>query len=162
MIAEKRKYIHDIKNKEVAKEIFKLLEIFSEGFINNEMEIVICHPVNPVDVYEGEEPYYKAFHGKGRNVYCNVYFCINSCSDKKDVQAKVLEWWSRDAYKTQFAGSKVTEIIQDYIRRGINEYLKTCFSRDDMETIYCHLGNSINHALTMKFIESKFNMEVLK
>lgn len=156
------KSVSEIKNKEVQKEVFKLLEIFEEGFINDEMEIVICHPVNPVDVYEGDDIYYKTLHGRGRNVYCNVYFLIENCKTKKDVQCKVLEWWSRDACKAIHGSEKVSEIIQDYIRRGINEYLRTDFTRDDMCQIYCRLGNAIHHDLTLKFIESGFNMEVLK
>lgn len=156
------KTIEDIKNKEVKKEIFKLLEIFEEGFINDELELVICHPVNPVDVYEGDEPFYKELHGRCRNVYRNVYFCVRNCETKKDVQAKVLEWWSRDASKTIHGGEKVTKIIQDYIRRGINEYLKTNFSHEDMLKIYNRLGNSIKHELTMRFIDSRFDMGMLQ
>lgn len=155
-----KRTIDDIKNPEVKKEVFKLLEIFEEGFLNSELELVICHPVNPVDVCE-EDFDYRLLHGQGRNVYCNVYFRTEDCKTKKDIQRKILEWWSRDAYKTMFAGEKVSQIIQDYIRFGINEYLNTDFSRGDMEKIYSKLGNGINHALCEKFIESNFDMKVL-
>ena len=158
---EDRKSISEIKNKEVQEEVFKLMEIFDESFLNYELELVICHPVNPVDIYEGEKLYYKVLHGRGRNVYCNVYFRTIDCQTKKDVQCKVLEWWSRDASKAIHGSEEVSRIIQDYIRRGINEYLHTDFSREDMHEIYCKLGNRINHELTLKFIDSKFDMKVL-
>ena len=91
-----------------------------------------------------------------------MYFCINGCETKKDVQAKVLEWWSREACKAMHGSEKTSAIVQDYILRGINEYLNTNFTRDEMSEIYSRLGNSIKHELTMRFIDSKFNMEILK
>lgn len=153
--------ITDIKNKEVQKEIFKLLELFEEGFLNSELELVVCHPVNPVDIAD-DEFYYRALHGKGRNVYCNVYFRTEDCKNALDVKMKVLEWWSRDAYKTRFASEKVDEIIHKYIRNNINEYLKTNFSEEDMELIYEKLGNGINHELCEAFVKSKFNLKLLE
>lgn len=48
------------------------------------------------------------------------------------------------------------------ILNGVNRYLGTRFSQDDMDEIYCRLGNAIKHELTIKFIESGFDFEVLK
>lgn len=155
------KSLEDIKNIEVRKEIFKLLEIFEEGFINSCLDLVICHPINPVDIADGEDFDYKIWHGKGRNVYCNVYFGIETCKSKLDVQRKVLEFWSRDAYKTEFAGKEVNKLIHKYIRNGINEYLGTSFDEKDMEKIYTYLGNGVNHRLCETFIKSKFDLNVL-
>lgn len=156
----KNKSIEDLENLEVRKEIFKLLEIFEEGFLNSELELVICHPINPVDI--ADDFIYRRLYRKGKNVYCNVYFNAKTCQSKLDVQRKVIEYWSRDAYKTQFAGEEVSEIIQDYIRQGINEYLKTDFDRDDMELIYTYLGNGINSKLCEEFIKNKFNLDIIR
>ena len=151
--------IEDIENEEVRKEVFKLLNIFEEGFLNSELELVICHPINPVDICD--DWLEKLQRGNGRNVYCNQYFRTDNCETKKDVQKKVLAYWSRGACKTRFGGGKVTELIQNYIRRGINEYLGTNFSKEEMETIYTYLGNGCNEDMCERFIASKFDMGVL-
>jgi len=155
-----------IGNEEVRKEVAKLLAIFPEGFINPCRELVICHPINPVDVSgltaeDIKDANYRFVHGKGRNMYCNVYFLTDGCENANDVKAKVIEWWSRDAHKTQFGGRESTKIIQRYIRNGINEYLGTGFDEEDLSTIYTYLGNAINHRLTLKFIESGYNMAII-
>ena len=157
----KKRSIEEIENIEVRKEISKLLEIFEEGFLNSELELVICHPINATDHCTWD---YKYLHKvSGRNVYCNVYFLTSNCKSKKDVIAKVLEWWSRDAYKSEFpCGESTSVVIQDYIREGINEYLGTDFSREDMELIYTYLGNAIHHDLCLKFIESGYDLSLLK
>lgn len=44
----------------------------------------------------------------------------------------------------------------------VNDYLGTAFTQDDMDKIYGRLRNAIHHDLTIKFIESGYDMEVLK
>ena len=44
---------------------------------------------------------------------------------------------------------------------GINMFLHTDFSFDDMEIIYTYLGNACNHKKTIRFIESGYDMHVL-
>ena len=155
-----RRELEDIKNLEVRKEVFKILEIFEEGFLNSQLELVICHPVNPVDICDDFD--YRIWHGKGRNVYCNYYFRTEDCNSKMDIKCKVLAWWSRAAFKEEPAGRQASEVIQDYVRRGINEYLGTNFSREDMELIYIYLGNDINRKLCEEFIKSKYDLSLLE
>ena len=45
---------------------------------------------------------------------------------------------------------------------GINQFLGTDFTEKDMEQIYTYLGNRCNHAKTLKFITSGYDMSVLK
>ena len=45
---------------------------------------------------------------------------------------------------------------------GINDFLETDFTESDMEEIYRHLGNAINHEKTMRFIESGYDFKVLE
>ena len=45
---------------------------------------------------------------------------------------------------------------------GINNYMDTDFTEDEMMEIYTYLGNACNHKKTIRFIESGYNMEVLK
>ena len=147
MTRERTKSIDEIENEIVRNEIFKLMKIFPESFLNLELELVTCHPLKV----------------RGKKVYGNVYFCTKYCHTKKDVQCKVLEWWSRDAHKTMFDCSEtISEIVQNYVREGINRYLGTNFSWEDMSVIYDRLGNAIDHDLTIKFIDSGFDMKLLR
>jgi hypothetical protein len=42
---------------------------------------------------------------------------------------------------------------------GINQFLGTSFTHDDMELIYTYLGNAIKHDKTVEFItKANYNM----
>ncbi len=85
----------------------------------------------------------------------NAYINLTHCKNLNDVKAKVLEGFSRDAYKTEPYRSKVAnEKFHKFMRIGINVFLCTNFSSDDMEIIYTHLGNGVSHKKTMAFIRS--------
>lgn len=93
----------------------------------------------------------------------NEYFRLEDCECEFDVKCKVLEWLSRGAYKTEpFVSYKKNSDFHEFMLNGINKYLGTNFSHDDMEIIYTYLGNRCNHSLTEKFIESGYDMSVLK
>lgn len=76
--------------------------------------------------------------------------------DDENMACKVLEWLSRPALK------EGNETVRRWYLIGINKYLGTKFSHEDIEEIYCKLGNEVNRPLTLKFIESGYDMEVLK
>lgn len=93
----------------------------------------------------------------------NEYFRINVCKTELDVKCKVLEWLSRGAYKTEpFRQKTKNDKFHEFMLNGINKYLGTDFTYEDMELIYCELGNAVNHELTVKFIESGFVLSVLR
>lgn len=93
----------------------------------------------------------------------NEYFRLEDCETELDVKCKVLEWLSRGAYKTEpFDNYNQNESFHEFMLNGINTYLGTNFSYDDMEIIYTYLGNRCNHPKTVKFIESGYDMSVLK
>lgn len=48
------------------------------------------------------------------------------------------------------------------MRNGINSFLDTDFSEDEMMEIYTYLGNACNHRKTIKFIKSGYDFKVLK
>lgn len=79
----------------------------------------------------------------------NPYFCLADCKNELDVKCKVLEWFSRPACKNK------------YMLDGINRFLETDFSFEDMELIYQELGNGVNRNLTLKFIKSGYDLNVL-
>ena len=86
----------------------------------------------------------------------NSYFCLEDVQTETDLIATILEWLSREACK---GGTKK---IQAYHLDGINDFLGTSFSQEDMEIIYTYLGNRINHAKTLRFIESGYDISILK
>ena len=93
----------------------------------------------------------------------NEYFKIADCADDLEVKYKVLEWLSRGASKTEpFRSKKKNEEFSCFMISGINMFLGTEFTREDMLLIYQELGNKVDRALTEKFVESGYDLNVLK
>lgn len=93
----------------------------------------------------------------------NEYFRLEDCVTEFDVKCKVLEWLSRGAYKTcPFNSNLKNERFHNFMLNGINDFLGTDFTEDDIEIIYTVLGNRCNHQKTMLFVECGYNMSVLK
>ena len=91
------------------------------------------------------------------------YFRLEDCETEEDVTAKVLEWLSREAYKSQHFNTELrNKEVHEYHRRGINAFCGTNFTHEDMEIIYTKLGNRVNHKLTLDFIHSGYDMAVLE
>lgn len=92
----------------------------------------------------------------------NEYFILHNCETELDVKCKVLEWFSRGAYKTEpYRSKKKNDEFHAFMLNGINQFLGTEFTEDDMEQIYTYLGNACNHEKTVAFIESGYIMTVL-
>lgn len=92
----------------------------------------------------------------------NAYFKIDNCKSELDIKCKVLEWLSRDAHKAEpFRARRKNEEYRAFMMGGINRYLGTSFTDEQMETIYTYLGNACNHEKTIRFIESGFDMFLL-
>ena len=118
----------------------KLFFAFPNGFINHNLEF-IAHTHHRV----------------------NSYFRLEDCETEEDVAAKVLEWLSREAYKSQhFNSDRRNRQVHEYHLEGINAFCGTLFTEDDIEEIYTYLGNSVNHQLTLDFIRSGYDLAVLK
>ncbi len=93
----------------------------------------------------------------------STYFRLVDCYTEFDVQCKVLEWLSRAAHKTApFNSDRKNKEFNKFILNGINNYLGTNFTEDDMDIIYTYLGNHCNHKKTVKFILSGYDMAALK
>lgn len=93
----------------------------------------------------------------------NSYFRLSDCDSDEDVQAKVLEWLSRDAYKSEhYQTKKKNEQVHKYHLDGINSFLGTEFTPEDVAVIYQELGNCINHNKTLEFIRSGYDMTLIK
>ena len=93
----------------------------------------------------------------------NEYFLLEDCNTWTEVKCKVLEWLSRGAYKTcPYTSKKKNDEFHAFMLNGINAFLQTDFDEKDMALIYQRLGNRVNHALTMEFVISGYNMALLE
>ena len=85
----------------------------------------------------------------------NTYFRLDGVETERDMKAKILEWLSREAAKSISAES------QRYHLNGINSFLGTDFTQEEMYEIYTYLGNACNHEKTLRFIDSGFDLSIL-
>lgn len=93
----------------------------------------------------------------------NQYISLKACKNEIELKCRVLEWFSRGAYKTEYYNSvKKNNKLHRHMLNGINKFLGTLFTEEDMEKIYTHLGNGCNHEKTIKFIESGYDMKILE
>lgn len=93
----------------------------------------------------------------------NQYFSLDNCENELDIKCKLLEWFSRPAYKTEpYSSKKKNNELHSFMADGVNEFLDTNFNEKDFELVYTYLGNACNHKRTIKFIESGYDMNVLK
>lgn len=84
------------------------------------------------------------------------YFMLGNITDETQLKAKILEYLSRGAVK----GVSPKERKLHF--EGINKLLGTNFTPEEMETIYTYLGNGIKHKLCVKFVESGYDMTVIR
>lgn len=92
----------------------------------------------------------------------NTYLCLGNCKKPIDIECKVLEWFSRPASKGMpYSQGWRNKRFRKFMLEGINDFLETDFTESDMEEIYQHLGNAINHEKTVQFVESGYDFKVL-
>lgn len=95
--------------------------------------------------------------------YANEYFILKDCETEDDVKFKILAWFSRAAHKTQpYNSEKSNDKFHKFMLEGINKFLGTEFTEDDMAVIYDHFGNGINKKECYEFIKQKYDMSMLK
>ena len=119
-------------------EIFNVMKCFPNTFVNSFGEVII-------------------------SVKGNVYFTATNCKTKEDVICKLLEWCSRPMAKGEPYRSDERNIEwRNSLICGLNKYLGTNFTQDDMYWIYDKLGNGVDHELTVKFIESGYDLSLVR
>lgn len=95
--------------------------------------------------------------------YANEFFIFQNCETEEDVNCKVLEWFSRAASKgTPYKQDWRNKKFREFMLNGMNQFLHTNFSIDDVSIIYTALGNACNHAKTIEFVRSGYNIDMLK
>lgn len=116
----------------------KLAKAFPDSFINTSLEFIA--------------------HERA-----NEYFRLEDCESEFDVKCKVLEWLSRGAHETcPFNTNLKNERFHNFMLNGINDFLGTDFTEEDISVIYDHLGNRVNHKLTEQFVNSGYDMSLLE
>lgn len=110
---------------------------FSDSFINNRNELILIPKTN-------------------------LYFSLKDIENEIDLKCKLLEWCSRDAFKSQpFNQQWRNNRYNKQVAESINTILETEFDEDDFEDIYIKLGNGINRKLCIDFIESNYDFKLL-
>lgn len=120
-------------DKELLEDVKSLLKIF-DGFINYNFELIL---------------------DEDRNIYTDLKLLEN----KKDLLKNIFEWKSRECSKFN---DKETEKFRNNINKFLNKSIGRTFTKDEFEIIYINLGNGVNKKLTKKFIDSNFDLELLK
>lgn len=85
----------------------------------------------------------------------NIYLILENINNELDLKCQVISWLSRPSH------IGISNYWKKRIRNIFNEYLETNFSKDEMELIYCYLGNNCNKEKTIKFINSNYDLNVL-
>lgn len=118
--------------------LLDLCRAFTEGSINGCAEFFPCEAVG-------------------------TYISLENCASDEELKCKVLEWFSRDAFKSEpFYTDEGNDAFHQYTLHGINKFLGTSFCVADMEQIYRYLGNACDHRKTVDFVRSGYDMAVLE
>ncbi|WP_240036602.1 DUF3797 domain-containing protein [Paenibacillus amylolyticus] len=86
----------------------------------------------------------------------NVYFRLVDVETEIDFKCKMFAWVSRPIAKS------LNKYWAPRVLKSFNTLMDTNFTKSDMYLIYDRLGNDVNRKLTIRFIESGYDMELLK
>lgn len=86
----------------------------------------------------------------------NVYFRLDGVETDLEFKCKMFAWVSRPIAKG------LNKYWWPRVLQSFNEVLGTAFTKADMHDIYDRLGNDVNRNLTIRFIESNYDMSLLK
>lgn len=86
----------------------------------------------------------------------NLYFRLDDVETTMDFKCKMFAWLTRQISKS-LSDYKARKILKSF-----NQLLGTNFNMKDIETIYDRLGNDVNRKLCIEFIESNYDLSLLK
>lgn len=86
----------------------------------------------------------------------NLYFRLEDVETELDFKCKMLAWMSRPIAKG------LTPHWSKKMLLGFNQLMGTNFTKADMQVIYTELGNDVNTELSIKFIESNYDLTLLE
>lgn len=85
----------------------------------------------------------------------NVYFRLDDVKTELDFKCKMFAWVSRPIAKS------LNKYWSPKVLKNFNTLLGTSFTKADMYTIYDRLGNDVNRQLTVRFINSNYDLKLL-
>lgn len=125
-------------NENTLPQVYELMILFENSFINNRDELILIPETN-------------------------LYFNVKNVKSAVDFYKKIISWCSRAACKTTPYHQQWKNIeYQDRVRSILNKYLCVEFSQNDWMLIYTYLGNGIHDDLCEKFILSNFDLDIIK
>lgn len=142
-----------------------------DDFISRQAEAEAVTAQTAIDTQEARRTLLESFPGSFINdrdefiahLRTNQYFFLGDCKTPEDIEAKVIEWLSRPAHKTApYSQEWRNRKLHEFIRNGINAFLGTHFTEEDMAVIYQRIGNAIRHDLTLEFIRRDMDVAWLK
>lgn len=86
----------------------------------------------------------------------NVYFRLEDVDTALDFKCKLFAWVSRPIAKG------LNKYWSPKVLKSLNTLLGTKFTKEEMYDIYDRLGNDVNRKLTIKFIESNYDLTLLR
>jgi hypothetical protein len=86
----------------------------------------------------------------------NVYFRLDNVDSELEFKCKMFAWVSRPIAK------ELNKYWAPRVLESFNDLLRTNFTKDEMYLIYDRLGNDVNRQLTIQFIESGYDLEILR
>lgn len=85
----------------------------------------------------------------------NVYFRLDGVKTELEFKCKMFAWVSRPIAKS------LNKNWRPRVLNSFNEVMGTSFTHEEMYIIYDMLGNDVNRPLTIRFIESGYDMRIL-
>ena len=118
--------------------LLRLFKCFPNSFMNSQLEFIA-------------------------DLKSNTYFRLSDCETEFQVKKKVIQWLSRAAFKSEpYQTMIANERFHKRIAKGINDFIDTDWDCDDFEIIYAKLGNGCNDDLCEAFINSGYDLDVLR
>lgn len=116
------------------------------------------HELRPV-IDRALKVFPKSFISKNEEIILepknNVYFRLEDVRNELDFKCKLLAWVSRPISKG------LNKYWQPRVLKSFNEFLGTSFTKKEMILICDRLGNDVNRTLSIKFIESNYDLDLL-
>lgn len=61
-----------------------------------------------------------------------------------------------------YASDRANKKFHNFMLAGINAFLGTDFTEDDMDVIYTYLGNRVCHERTVRFVKSGYDLREIE
>lgn len=122
----------------LVRELFRLSMLFPNSFVNRQNELILIPKTN-------------------------LYFLLNNLKTYFDLKCKIISACSRDCCKSMpYRQNWRNKKYQSEVREKINEFLRVDFNEEEWMLIYTYLGNGCNGDLCKQFVESEFDINVIK